>query len=252
MDRFSEPQTDSETTGTLSPDSEASSATGPRLGETGYGRTSNECKELEPLEPGTARWDSLMEAIAAREAKREAEVRKLKDSAPWHEVPIEHFVKGRWLRPRNLNAPHSIEDTRSYYLQMGHYESVPPSLSEAQAAEVRRRLAIARERATPASREEIAAMILKLAAVVRIPELAAIETMTEIMIEELSDVSPEVLENTFCHWIRTQKFFPTIAELLEIAEPQMATLRHEQCELEMLASVAANPAPDLLGYGRLA
>ena len=88
-------------------------------------------------------------------------------------------------------------------------------------------------------------MILKLAAVVRIPELAAIETMTEIMIEELSDVSSEVLENTFRHWIRTQKFFPTIAELLEIAEPQMATLRREQRELEMLASVAANPAPDL-------
>ena len=88
-------------------------------------------------------------------------------------------------------------------------------------------------------------MILKLAAVVRIPELAAIETMTEIMIEELSDVSSEVLANTFRHWIRTQKFFPTIAELLEIAEPQMATLRREQRELEMLASVAANPAPDL-------
>ena len=245
MDRFSEPQTASETIGTLSPDSEASSATGPRPGEIGYGRTSNECKELEPLEPGTARWDSFMEAIAAREAKREAEVRKLKDSAPWHEVPIEHFVKGGWTRPRNLNAPHSIEDTRSDYLRMGRHESVPPSLSEAQAAEVRRRLAIACERAAPAPREQIAAMILKLAAVVRIPEMAAIETMTEIMIEELSDVSPEVLENTFRHWIRTQKFFPTIAELLEIAEPLMATLRREQRELELLASVAGNPAPDL-------
>ena len=88
-------------------------------------------------------------------------------------------------------------------------------------------------------------MILKLAAVVRIPEMAAIETMTEIMIEELSDLSPEALEHTFRHWIRTQKFFPTIAELIEIAEPQMKTLRNEQYELEMLASVAANPAPDL-------
>ena len=89
----------------------------------------------------------------------------------------------------------------------------------------RRRLAIARERAAPAPHEQIAAMILKLAATVRIPEMAAIETMTGIMIEELSDVSPEVLERTFRHWIRTQKFFPTIAELLEIAEPQMAMLR---------------------------
>ena len=245
MDTFSEPQTASETTGTLSRDSGASSATGPRPGETGSARMPNECKDLEPLEPGTARWDSLMEAFRTREAKHEAEVRKLKDSAPWHEVPIEQFVKGRWTRPSELDAPHSIEDTRSFYLQMGHHESVPPSLSEAQVAEVRRRLTIARERAAPAPREEIAAMILKLAAVVRIPEMAAIETMTEIMIEELSDVSPEVLKNTFRHWIRTQKFFPTIAELLEIAEPLMATLRHEQRELEMLASVAAYPAPDL-------
>ena len=245
MDTFSEQQTASETTGTLSRDSGASSATGPRLGETGSARTPNKCTDREPLEPGTARWDSLMEEMRARDAKRQAEVRKLKDSAPWHGVPIEHFIKGSWTRPSDLNAPHSIEDTRSFYLQRGHHESVPPSLSEAQAAEVRRRLAIARERAASAPREEIAAMILKLAAVVRIPELAAIETMTEIMIEELSDVSSEVLENTFRHWIRTQKFFPTIAELLEIAEPQMATLRREQRELEMLASVAANPAPDL-------
>lgn len=88
-------------------------------------------------------------------------------------------------------------------------------------------------------------MILKLATAVRIPEMAAVETKTGIMIEELSDVSPEALEHTLRHWIRTQKFFPTIAELLEIAEPLMATLRRAQYELEMLASVAANPAPDL-------
>ena len=86
-------------------------------------------------------------------------------------------------------------------------------------------------------------MILKLAAVVRIPEMAGIETMTGIMIEELSDVSPEVLEHTIRHWIRTEKFFPTIAELIEITEPQMATLRNEQYKLERLASVAANLRP---------
>ena len=205
----------------------------------------NKCTDTEPLEPGTARWDRLMEAARARDAKRAAEVRKLKDSAPWHGVPIERFMKGRWIRPSELDAPHTIEDTRSSYLRMEYYESIPPSLSEAQAAEVRRRLAIARERAAPAPREQIAAMILKLAAVVRIPEMAAIETLTGIMIEELSDVSPEALEHTFRHWIRTQKFFPTIAELIEITEPQMATLRNEQYKLERLASVAANPAPDL-------
>ena len=119
MDTFSEQQTASETTGTLSRDSEASSAIGPRLGETGYGRTSNERRDEEPLEPGTARWDSLMEEMRARDAKREAEVRKLKDSAPWHGVPIEHFMKGSWTRPSDLNAPHSIEDTGSFYLQRG-------------------------------------------------------------------------------------------------------------------------------------
>ena len=245
MDTFSEPQTASETTGTLNRDSGVSSATGTQPGETGYGRTSVERRDEELPEPGTARWNSFMEEVRAREAKREAEVRKLKDSAPWHGVPIERFMKGSWTRPSELDAPHTIEDTQSHWLRMEYHKSVPPLLSEAQAAEVRRRLAIARERAAPAPREQIAAMILKLAATVRIPEMAAIETMTEIMIEELSDVSPEVLEHTFRHWIRTQKFFPTIAELLEIAEPLMATLRREQRELEMLASVAANPAPDL-------
>ena len=245
MDTFSEPLTDSVTTGLPSPTPGHESSIGPRSGETGYGTTSNGRKDLEPLEPGTARWDRLMEAARARDAKRAAEVRKLKDSAPWHGVPIERFMKGRWTRPDDLNAPHTIEDTRSSYLRMGHYESIPPSLSEAQAADVRRRLAIARERAAPAPREQIAAMILKLAAVVRIPEMAAIETLTGIMIEELSDVSPEALEHTFRHWIRSQKFFPTIAELIEITEPQMQTLRNEQYELELLASVAASPAPDL-------
>ena len=245
MDTFSEPLTVSVTTGLPSPTPRDESSIGPRPGETGSARMSNKCTDLEPLEPGTARWDSLMEAVRARDAERAAEVRKLKDSAPWHGVPIERFTKGRWIRPSDLDAPHKIEDSRSSYLRMEYYESIPPSLSEAQAAEVRRRLAIARERAAPAPREQIAAMILKLAAVVRIPEMAGIETMTEIMIEELSDVSPEVLEHTFRHWIRTAKFFPTIAELIEITEPQMATLRNERYKLERLASVAANPAPDL-------
>ena len=233
MDTFSEPQTASETTGTPPPESEGASSIGPRPGATGSDET------LNPLEPD---W---LPALRVRAHRREAEVRKLKDSALWHEVPIERFMKGSWTRPRDLDAPRTIQDTRSFCLQLEYHKSVPPSLSEAQAAEVRRRLAIARERAAPAPREQIAAMILKLAAVVRIPEMAAIETMAEIMIEELSDVSSEVLEHTFRHWIRTQKFFPTIAELIEITEPQMATLRGEQHELEMLASVAANPAPDL-------
>ena len=245
MDTFSVPPTASVTTGLPSPTPRDESSIGPQPGATGYGRMPNECAGSEPLEPGTVQWDRFMEEVRAREAKREAEVHKLKDSAPWHEVPIEHFMKRNWTRPSELDAPHTVEDTRSHCLRMEYHKSVPPSLSEAQAAQVRRRLAIARERAAPATREQIAAMILKLAAVVRIPEMAAIETMTEIMIEELSDVSPAALEHTFRHWIRTQKFFPTIAELLEIAEPLMATLRHEQYKLEVLASVAANAAPDL-------
>ena len=245
MDTFTEPLTDSVTTGLPSPTPRDESSIGPRSGETGSARMRNKCTDTEPFEPGTARWDSFMEAARAREAERKAEVRKLKDSAPWHGVPIERFMKGRWTRPRELDAPDTIKDTRSDYLRMEYYESIPPSLSEAQAAEVHRRLVIARERAAPAPREQIAAMILKLAAVVRIPEMVAIETMTGIMIGELSDVSPEALERTFRHWIRTQKFFPTIAELIEITEPQMKALRNEQYELELLASVAANPAPDL-------
>ena len=245
MDTFSEPLIASETTGSPSLTPRDESSTGPRPGETGSARMPNKCTELEPPEPGTARWDNFMEEGRAREAERKAEVRKLKDSAPWHGVPIERFVKGRWTRPSYLNAPDSIKDTRSECLRMEYYKSVPPSLSEAQATEVRRRLTIARERAAPALREQIAAMILKLAAVVRIPEMAGIETMTGIMIEELSDVSPEVLEHTIRHWIRTEKFFPTIAELIQITEPQMATLRNEQYKLERLASIAANPALDL-------
>ncbi len=245
MDTFDEPLTASVTTGLPSPTPRDESVIGPRPGETGSARMPNKCTDPEPLESGTARWDSFMEAARARDAKREAEIRKLKDSAPWHGVPIERFTKGRWIRPSDLDAPRKIEDTRSNYLRREYYESIPPSLSDAQAAEVHRLLAIARERAIPAPREQIAAMILKLAAVVRIPEMAGIETMTGIMIEELSDVSPEALEHTFRHWIRTQKFFPTIAELIEITEPQMATLRYEQYKLERLASVAANPAPDL-------
>ena len=65
MDTFSVPLTDSVTTGLPSPTLRDESSIGPRPGETGYGTTSNECKDPEPLEPGTARWDSLMEAIRA-------------------------------------------------------------------------------------------------------------------------------------------------------------------------------------------
>ena len=102
MDTFSEPLTDSVITGLPSPTPRDESSIGSRPGETGSARMPNKWTDREPLEPGTARWDSFMEAVRVREAKHEVEVRKLKDSAPWHGVPIERFMKGSWTRPSEL------------------------------------------------------------------------------------------------------------------------------------------------------
>ena len=81
METYSVPPADSVTTGLPSPTPRDENSIGPQSGEFGYGRMPNECADPESLEPGTARWDSFMEVVRVREAKREVEVRQLKDSA---------------------------------------------------------------------------------------------------------------------------------------------------------------------------
>ena len=225
MDTFSEPQTASETTGTLSRDSGASSATGQRRGATGCERT-----------PRT--YETALEAIAARrETKWEAAVRNAKSSKTWHKLPLRSFIDGDYVRPMELNA-------RQAGWRAEVHKSLPPSLSEAQAAEVVVALREAREVMKPAGPEAVATQLLRLAAVLAMADGAATETMIEVYVEDLEHVPADLLADACRQWRRRERFFPTISELLALVDGPLKERRNRLFALAELNSIAHNPAPD--------
>ena len=233
MDTFNEPVTDSETIGMPSPASEGESSTGPRPGEIGFGRMPNEHKDLEPLEPGTARWDSLMEAIGAREAERKAEVRSAIAEKRWFRASLTQLLNGEGRPPEIL-----MERATGY---TGGW--LPPSVSEAQGAATVEELALARQAVEPAGPEATGLILAKLALVLILPDGNNHKLMMATYLEDLEDVPADVLDNACRKWRRRQKFWPTIAELLELCEPEARERRSRLWRLAELDSVRRNPAP---------
>ena len=225
MDTFSEQLTDSETTGTLSPDSGASSATGQRRGATGSGETPN------PFEP------DYLPALRERAQRWEAAVRNAKSSKTWHRLPLRSFIDGDYVRPMELNAPQAG-------WQAEVHKSFPPSLSEAQAAEVVVALREEREAMKPAGPEAVATQLLRLAAVLAMPDRTATETMIEVYVEDLEHVPADLLADACRQWRRRERFFPTISELLALVDGPLKERRNRLFALAELNSIAHNPAPD--------
>ena len=120
---------------------------------------------------------------------------------------------------------------------------LPPSVSEAQGAEIVEELALARQAVTPAGPEATGLILAKLALVVIVPEGNDHKTMMSVYIEDLEDVPADVLDDACRQWRRTQKFWPTIAELLELCEPEVRERRRRLRRLAELDSVRRNPAP---------
>ena len=219
-----EPLTDSEITGSQRPDCGDSSATGRPHGAPGCAKIGTLIAEaVENIDRARGTW--------------EVAVRSVKSKKTWHTLPLESFHERSWTPPKELfdgRMPHWREEC------IWH----PPSLSDGQKTDLPDALAQARQAMRPAGAEVLLALLMRLAAVVVMQDRTVGETMLEIYVEDLGDVPVDLLEAACRHWRRTQKFFPTIAELLELIEPELAQRRRRLVCLGTLEAIANDPAPD--------
>ena len=227
METFSEPPTDSATTGLPSPDSEASSATGRPPGGTGYGETPKEYEDRPEV------WAGIMASKQRREAHRAKLRRKAIDDAEWCKLPVTQLLRG-------YSAPPVLTD-----LDRGALSDLPPSLSEDQGRELSRMLPGAIKAATPAGPEAVAVILAKLSVVVLLPDTDE-KVLMETYIEDLEHMPADVLERVCRQWRRTKKFWPTIAELLELCDGEDKRRRRRLRRLQLLDSVRRNPAPGFI------
>ena len=74
--------------------------------------------------------------------------------------------------------------------------------------------------------------------------LAGADLMMDTYVEDLSDLPADLLDGACTHWRRTERFFPTIAELRALAVPALAKRKKYLERLLTLRGVAELPAPD--------
>ena len=220
MDTFSEPLIDSETTGLPSPEPRAESSTGPLPGATGYEKTpttlAGALKELQ--------------STAAEKPPR-----KPTDNEPWRQASLVQLIADEAPRPPVTDA--AEESTRPRWRP-------PPSLTDEQTTELRALIARGQRSIQPAGAELVGAMLLKLIAVHPTGEREGVDIMMDTYVEDLSDLPADLLDGACTHWRRTERFFPTIAELRALAVPALAKRRKYLERLLTLRGVAELPAPD--------
>ena len=78
------------------------------------------------------------------------------------------------------------------------------------------------ESSTP---DHVMAELTKLAIVVRMPNDVDAAPMLRLYLEDLAEYPPDVLAEACRQWRRTEKFFPTIAELIALMRPRVAHRR---------------------------
>ena len=224
MDASNSLPTDSATTGLPSPDNEGSNAIGEPPGETGFAEMPKEYEDRPEV------WAGIMAATQRREARRAEARRKAIDDAEWCKLPVTRLLQ-------RYSAPPVLTD-----LDRGALSDLPPSLSEDQGRQIVQMLPGAIKTATPAGPEAVAMILAKLAVVVLLPDTDE-KVLMETYIEDLEHMPADVLERVCRQWRRTKKFWPTIAELLELCDGEDTRRRRRLRRLQVLDSVRRNPAP---------
>ena len=154
-------------------------------------------------------------------------------------------------RPPSLPAPLArlTGDAHRAGLTVGFIPSgwTPPAAIRPEDAAALPGLIAALERAlAPAEPAAIRLHLSRLAMNCRIedlPERAWEMHLTDFM-ADLAEVPEDIVAHACAVWRRTQKFWPTIAEFLELTGWRLRQRRTELARLRVLAQVAANPAPD--------
>ena len=185
-------------------------------------------------------WYQLTDQDHARiKAEEEDERAKARSSAPWRKASLTELRESRFDLPRAL-VEGSCRESNDF---------LPPDLSEEQKAEVDELIEYVQDDLRPAGREATAVILHRLASVVIVPDSADIRLAMEIYLEELSGYPEHLLDSVVTQWWRTEKFWPTIADLRKACqehEDSVGRTRASLRKLYALKSVGAYPATDLV------
>lgn len=179
----------------------------------------------------------MVERGRQERAAREAGLAKALDEKEWLRESVRRLLRGSGKPPAVL-IDRKFPSWRSIRL--------PPSISEAQRAEIAEAIIDTRENLMPAGPEATGLILAKLAVVLLVPDVDDFKLMMSTYIEDLEEFPPEVLHDVCREWRRTQKFWPTIAELRELCQPKVKSLQRDLRRLLELDNVGTNPAPDFI------
>ena len=207
MDTFTEPPHDTETGALPTTSGEPCEGTKPDS-ETGWTRT-----------PRTLA--GVLKAVQTTAA----------DNEPWRKASLRLLLSN--------DAPKAETDASQPY---GWYP--PPSLTEIQAAGLPALIRRGEAALQPAGPELAGTLLLDIAAVCAHADRIAVDRAMKIYVAELSPLPTDLLTDACRTWIRTEKFWPTIAELRERVMPLANRRRAYYRRTLILRSVADNPAPD--------
>lgn len=97
----------------------------------------------------------------------------------------------------------------------------------------------------PSAPEETRMALSRLAMSCRLEDMPdrAWEMHLSDFIEDLGDMPPDIVHDACRRWRRTNRFWPTISEFLELVGPELRKRRRDLDRLKVLAHVAENSAP---------
>ena len=203
------------------------------------GETGSE-KTLAALMRERGGWSALTEQDHAQvTVERERERLRAIESAPWRQASLKQLVDNAYDLPRAVVAD-SWRDQN---------ELLPPDLSEWQINEIAENIEYLEDDIRAAGPEATAVILRKLAAVVIIPERDDMDLAMAAYLEDLQGYPEHILIDVTKAWRRTEKFWPTIAELRKMChehEHSVGRLSAQLRELYRLRAIGKHPAPDLL------
>lgn len=175
--------------------------------------------------------------------ERAAERRRAIDSAPWRAASLRQLIRGEYDLPIAVVAVDERWRAKN--------ELLPPDLSDAQIDELEDEIHGVELDMITAGKEATAVILHRLACCVILPDRDDDDNAISMQcyIEDLSGFPEHVLIDVTTECRRTQRFWPTIAELRKLCIEHDEGLGPNGAKLRTLyrfMAIAERPAPDLM------
>ena len=95
-----------------------------------------------------------------------------------------------------------------------------------------------------ATKDEVAAVLAEMAVVLRTRDQLTAKAAVRLYAQHLGESPASVLKMACDHWVRTEEWFPSIAEFRKWCEAREKILANRLKRLYILREVAKSPAPD--------